>query len=123
MAPLLREGGYVGYINVNLIANDEGLWPLEFTSRFGYPGFAICEALHEEGWEAIFRRMLRRDGLHVATHDGLAAGVVLTVPPFPYRHGYEQLSKGAPLPARQHHGCGPRAPALRRSGAAAANTW
>jgi phosphoribosylamine--glycine ligase len=97
VAALLRGSGYVGYINVNLIANDEGLWPLEFTSRFGYPGFAICEALHEEPWEAIFRRLLRREGPGLATHDGFACGVVLTVPPFPYPHGYEQLSKGAPV--------------------------
>lgn len=94
---LLREGGYCGYINVNLIANQDGLWPLEFTSRFGYPGFAICEALHKEPWDAIFRRMLRRDGLTLATREGFAAGVVLTVPPFPYRHGYAELSRGAPI--------------------------
>jgi phosphoribosylamine--glycine ligase len=100
MAPLLREGGYVGYINLNMIVNEEGLWPLEFTSRFGYPGFAICEALHEEGWEHIFRRMLRQDGLQIATRAGYAAGVVLTVPPFPYSHGYQELSKGAPLSFR-----------------------
>jgi phosphoribosylamine--glycine ligase len=97
VAPLLRGSGYVGYINVNLIANHEGLWPLEFTSRFGYPGFAICEALHAERWEAILRRLLRRDGPGLATHDGFACGVVLTVPPFPYPHGYEQLSKGMPI--------------------------
>jgi phosphoribosylamine--glycine ligase len=97
LAPLLAEGGYCGYINVNLIANEAGLWPLEFTSRFGYPGFAICEALHLEPWEHIFLRMLRRDGLHIATRDGFACGVVLTVPPFPYRHGYEDLSKGEPV--------------------------
>jgi phosphoribosylamine--glycine ligase len=100
MAPLLREGGYVGYVNLNMIVNDEGLWPLEFTSRFGYPGFAICESLHEEGWEHIFQRMLRQDSLQVATRPGYAAGVVLTVPPFPYSHGYEELSKGAPLSFR-----------------------
>lgn len=97
VAPLLREGGYVGYVNVNLIANDEGLWPLEFTSRFGYPGYAICEALHQEPWEAIFRRMLRRDGLQFASRDGFACGIVLCVPPFPYSHGYEELSKGMPV--------------------------
>jgi phosphoribosylamine--glycine ligase len=95
LAQLLRDGGYCGYINVNLIANQDGLWPLEFTSRFGYPGFAICEALHTVPWEAVFRRMLRRDSLVLATRDGYAAGVVLTVPPFPYRHGYAELSKGA----------------------------
>ena len=97
LATLLREGGYLGYINVNLIANEDGLWPLEFTSRFGYPGFAICEALHTEPWENIFRRMLRRDGLELATREGYAAGVVLSVPPFPYRHGYAELSKGFPI--------------------------
>ena len=97
VAALLKSSGYCGYINVNLIANAQGLWPLEFTSRFGYPGFAICEALHTEPWEAIFLRMLRRDSLSLGTRDGFAAGVVLTVPPFPYRHGYAQLSKGAPI--------------------------
>ena len=97
LANLLRDGGYCGYINVNLIANDEGLWPLEFTSRFGYPGFAICEALHTQPWEQIFTRMLARDSLVLRTRAGFAAGVVLTVPPFPYRHGYAELSKGMPI--------------------------
>lgn len=97
LAGLLRDSGYCGYINVNLIANEAGLWPLEFTSRFGYPGFAICEALHAEPWEDILMRMLRRDSLSLHTRDGYAAGVVLTVPPFPYRHGYEELSKGEPI--------------------------
>ncbi len=77
--------------------NEAGLWPLEFTSRFGYPGFAICEALHSEPWEDIFQRMLRRDSLALHTQGGFAAGVVLTVPPFPYRQGYEELSKGEPI--------------------------
>lgn len=100
LAPLtgmLRDGGYCGYINVNLIANEQGLWPLEFTSRFGYPGFAICEALHAEPWEALFAALARRDRRHLRTRPGFAAGVVLTVPPFPYRYGYETLSKGLPI--------------------------
>ncbi|MDB5965492.1 MAG: phosphoribosylglycinamide synthetase [Polaromonas sp.] len=97
LAGLLRDGGYCGYINLNLIVNEDGLWPLEFTSRFGYPGFAICEALHTEPWEDIFVRMLRRTDLQLGTRGGFAAGVVLTVPPFPYRHGYEELSKGEPV--------------------------
>jgi phosphoribosylamine--glycine ligase len=100
MAGALRDGGYCGYINLNLIANEQGLWPLEFTSRFGYPGYAICEALHSEPWDAIFRKMLRGDSLEIATAAGFAAGIVLTVPPFPYSHGYAELSKGAPVSFR-----------------------
>ena len=97
----LAASGYCGYINLNLIANEEGLWPLEFTSRFGYPGFAICDALHEESWDSIFAAMLRRDRAEFATRAGYAAGVVLTVPPFPYRHGYAELSKGSPISFRE----------------------
>lgn len=84
LAPLLRGSGYCGYLNVNLIANADGLWPLEFTSRFGYPGFAICGALHQEPWSAVLRRLVHQSGLRLATAAGFACGIVLTVPPFPY---------------------------------------
>ncbi|HEY3486438.1 MAG TPA: phosphoribosylamine--glycine ligase [Gammaproteobacteria bacterium] len=100
MREQLRASGYCGYINLNLIANEQGIWPLEFTSRFGYPGFAICETLHMESWDSIFRKMLERNTLELSTRSGFATGVVLTVPPYPYAHGYAELSKGTPIAFR-----------------------
>ena len=97
MVEALHAGGYCGYINLNLMANEEGLWPIEFTSRFGYPGYAICEALHDEPWDGIFVKMLSQEDATIRTRPGYAAGVVLTVPPFPYRFGYAELSKGMPV--------------------------
>ncbi len=93
----LKESGYCGYINLNMIANAEGLWPLEFSSRFGYPGYCICASLQQDSWESLFKRMLKKSSLYVATDSGFAVGVVLNVPPFPYSYGYELLSKGLPI--------------------------
>jgi len=96
----LREGGYRGYININTIVDDDGVHPLEFTCRFGYPGFAILQPLQRCGWPALFRRMQGdhpQAGALFPTRDGYCVGVVLTVPPFPYAAGYDRLSKGLPV--------------------------
>ncbi|MBA3501663.1 MAG: phosphoribosylamine--glycine ligase [Myxococcota bacterium] len=95
--PLLREGKHVGYVNLNTIVNADGIWPLEFTCRFGYPGFAILSALFAEPAGQILQRIANGETASFATHEGFAVGVVLTVPPFPYHLGYEELSKGMPI--------------------------
>jgi phosphoribosylamine--glycine ligase len=105
VAPALRASRYVGYINLNTIVNDEGVFPLEFTCRLGVPGFAILSALHRDPWDVLLSRVVTansrdessRDAPDFATYDGFAVGVVLTVPPFPYPDGYDRLSKGAPI--------------------------
>jgi phosphoribosylamine--glycine ligase len=104
LEPQLRAGGYRGYININTIVDDDGAHPLEFTCRFGYPGFAILQPLQLCGWPELFRRM---SGQRTATPDapfetadGWAVGVVLTVPPFPYSVGDDRLSKGVPISFR-----------------------
>ena len=83
LAPRLRAAGHVGYLNVNAIANERGLWPLEFTCRFGNPGFAVLEALQPDGWGDLLGRMARGDADGFATLPGWSVGIVLTVPPFP----------------------------------------
>jgi phosphoribosylamine--glycine ligase len=102
MAPLLARSGYCGYININTIVNDRGIWPLEFTARFGYPGSAILEVLQAEGWDSIFSKMLSRGSTTLATHDGYAAGVVLTVPPFPYDQTVPPAPRGLPIHFRRN---------------------
>lgn len=111
MEERLRNNGYVGYINLNTIVNERGIWPLEFTCRFGYPGFAILSPLQETPWGELFRSMVTRSRAAFRTRSGFCTGLVLTTPPFPYTRkqvrepvGLPVLFEGAADPRHYHFG-------------------
>jgi phosphoribosylamine--glycine ligase len=80
----LAASGYVGYIDVNCIANGTGIYPLEFTSRFGYPTLSI----HMEGitskWGKFLHSLSKGENAELNTKKGFQVGVVIAVPPFPF---------------------------------------
>ena len=97
LAPFLRESRYSGYINLNTIVNENGIWPLELTCRFGYPGYSILGSLHRDSWAEVLSTIAGRTSNSIRTRDGFSTGVVLTVPPFPYPDGYDELGRGTPI--------------------------
>jgi phosphoribosylamine--glycine ligase len=97
IAPLLREHGHVGYVNLNTIVNSHGIWPLEFTCRFGYPGFAILEPLQAPGWGELLGAMAQRSAHRLAVRPGFSVGIVLTTPPFPYTRKQVDEPVGLPV--------------------------
>lgn len=84
MKPMLAASGYAGYIDVNCIANGTGIYPLEFTSRFGYPTISI----HMEGitskWGKFLHSLAKGESVELNTKKGFQVGVVIAVPPFPF---------------------------------------
>jgi phosphoribosylamine--glycine ligase len=97
MEGLLRANGYCGYINLNTIVNRDGIWPLEFTCRFGYPGYAILDPLQATSWANLFYAMVTRSAQHFETRPGFAVGIVLTTPPFPYQRPDVKVPVGLPV--------------------------
>jgi phosphoribosylamine--glycine ligase len=102
--PWLAAAGYCGYINLNTVVNADGVWPLEFTCRFGYPGYSVLSVLQPDGWAELFRQLLSGDGGSFRSLPGFSLAVVLTVPPFPHADGYARLSKGLPITFRTNLG-------------------
>ena len=103
LAPALREAGHVGYVNLNTIVNRDGIWPLELTCRFGYPGYSVLEPLQATPWGELLRAMVSR-GPSLETRPGFSVGVVVTTPPFPYSR--EEVDEVVGLPIFHHGGPG-----------------
>jgi phosphoribosylamine---glycine ligase len=84
MKPKLMESGYIGYIDINCIANAKGIYPLEFTCRFGYPTISVqMEGVNNE-WGEFLYQLTKKEPLELKTKKGFQIGVVVVVPPFPY---------------------------------------
>jgi phosphoribosylamine---glycine ligase len=80
----LAKTGYVGYIDINCIANSRGIYPLEFTCRFGYPTISIQMEGVSVGWGEILYKLASKEKFEIKTKKGFQIGVVIAVPPFPY---------------------------------------
>ena len=80
----LAEEGYVGYIDLNCIVNGNGIYLLEFTSRFGYPTISI----QQEGMITPIGRFLADLAAGVdpklRVKSGFQIGVRIVVSPFPF---------------------------------------
>jgi phosphoribosylamine--glycine ligase len=85
MVEKLRTSKYVGYIDINCIANARGIYPLEFTSRFGYPTISIhMEGIMSPMGEFMYA-LAKGEPYSLRTQNGFQIGVVIATPPFPYR--------------------------------------
>jgi len=95
----LKEEGYVGYIDINCIVNANGIYPLEFTVRFGYPTIFI----QQEGINMPISDFLY--GLAEGTlsefkaKKGFQVGVRIVVPPYPFedQDTFERYSNNAAI--------------------------
>ncbi len=81
----LAEEGYVGYIDLNCIVNSKGMYPLEFTSRFGYPTISIQQEGLITPISELFYAMATGGAHTFKTKTGFQLGVRVVVPPFPYK--------------------------------------
>ena len=91
----LAEEGYVGYIDLNCIVNNYGIYPLEWTARFGYPTISIQhEGMITPMGEFLYD-LARGNTPKLRVRSGFQIGVRVVVPPFPFtdKETFEVKSK------------------------------
>ncbi|HLC95752.1 MAG TPA: phosphoribosylglycinamide synthetase C domain-containing protein [Candidatus Nanoarchaeia archaeon] len=80
----LAEEGYVGYIDLNCIVNSNGIYPLEFTARFGYPTISIQQEGMINGIGTFFYELANGIATSLKVKSGFQIGIRIVVPPFPF---------------------------------------
>ena len=99
MKDKLATSKYVGYIDINCIANSKGIWPLEFTARYGYPTISIqMEGITSE-WGQFLSDIGHGNDTQLKTKKGYQVGVVVAIPPWPFEDekAFKKYSEGATI--------------------------
>jgi phosphoribosylamine---glycine ligase len=102
----LTEEKYVGYIDINCIVNSKGIYPLEWTCRFGYPTISIqSEGIAMPMGEFLYR-LSNGEDFEIKTTRGFQIGIRIVVPPFPFndKETFDVKSKDSVIHFKKFNG-------------------
>ena len=93
----LAADNFVGHLDINCIVNSNGIYPLEFTSRFGFPQIQIQRAGIIEPMGHFLYKIASGEQFKINTKKGFQVGAFIVVPPFPYddKKTFKLFSKDA----------------------------
>lgn len=85
LRPYLQKIGFKGDIDINCIVNEDNIYPLEATARFGCPSTQLHTELLLSPWKDFLMALAK--GKHYNLKYKKCFGIVVSVsiPPFPYK--------------------------------------
>jgi phosphoribosylamine--glycine ligase len=84
LKPHLQKINFKGDFDINCIVNEEGIWPLEATPRFGTPSSEIQVELNNTPWHEFLSAVARGDRYDLDFSKEYGIGVSVGIAPFPY---------------------------------------
>lgn len=88
----LEKGDFRGDVDVNCIVNEEGVFPLEFTARFGFPALQLQSEIHESPWGEFLKAVADGKSYDLKYKKGYGIVALVAAPPFPYEIDEEKYS-------------------------------
>lgn len=84
LSPVLEEFGYAGPCDLNTVVNEEGVWALELTPRFGYDALPAILKLYQGDFGELLESLARGDHpKEMSLQRGYGTALRLSVPPYP----------------------------------------
>lgn len=97
MGKWLSQFQYKGQLDVNCIVNEDGVWPLEFTPRLGYPSSYIEDELQITPWGELFSAIAKGKKIDNKVSFDWAMGVVLSGSGYPWWDEGHKRMDGLPI--------------------------
>lgn len=83
----LRDHNFRGDFEINCIVNEDGVFPLEATTRLGTPIIHLHEEFHVSPWAEFLYAIASGQPFDLKWNEGFGVVILLAVPPFPYTKG------------------------------------
>lgn len=85
LKPHLQKINFRGDIDINCIVNENTIYPLEVTSRFGCPATQLQSAFHLSPWKDFLLAIAQGNKYNLKYKKGYGIVVSICIPPFPYK--------------------------------------
>jgi phosphoribosylamine--glycine ligase len=85
LTSFLQHSQFRGDIDINCIINEEGIFPLEITARFGYPALHGSCALTSSPFGDFLKTVAAGSAPNMHYHKAFGIVIQVVVPLFPYR--------------------------------------
>ncbi|MDD5613745.1 MAG: phosphoribosylglycinamide synthetase C domain-containing protein [Candidatus Omnitrophica bacterium] len=97
MEDRLKAEKYTGYMDINCIVNSNGIYPLEFTARFGYPTISIQQEGIMMPISEFLYKLASGELTEFKAKRGFQVGVRIIVSPYPFddEEAFNTYSKDA----------------------------
>ena len=98
LKPYLQQIQYKGQFDINSFVNENGIFPIEATSRFGCPQTQLEDELFLSPWKSFLTAIAQGNSFRMRYKKGYGIVVSVAIPPFPYKvHAYDQYMKGVEI--------------------------
>ena len=84
LQPYLKSINFKGDFDINFIINEDRIYPLEVTARFGWPAVQLQSEIHLSPWGEYLKAVADGKSYDLKFHRGYGIVFLVAVPPFPY---------------------------------------
>lgn len=101
--------GFIGQLDLNAIVNEQGVYGLEWTPRFGYDSLPTMLPMIDGDMGELFSDCARGQGTTMPYHQPFGVGVRVSIPPYPAEPDADpeelEPSRGVPVWIEEPENC------------------